>query len=259
MNTSGELLAEGSVSLGVWRQLRRLWRAARILVHILLGLLLALSCGAFHSPYRPRNRRLVRWWLLHLLTILAVQIKVRGPRPEAGYFLVSNHVSWLDIPVLAAQADLYFLSKAEVRGWPLIGALAAAAGTLFIRRGGGESKQKAEEIAAHLRAGRNILVFPEGTTTDGTGVRRFFRQLFAAPVFAGAPIQPVAVRYPDARGGADRHIAFIDDDAFHTHLWRLLLRDTVRAEVVFCAPLQPAAQTPDVLAQQCHRQIVSVL
>ncbi|MCK0538252.1 lysophospholipid acyltransferase family protein [Alcanivorax quisquiliarum] len=246
--------------------MRRLWRLLRVILHILLGLLLALVCDAFRAPYRPRVRRIVRWWLQYLLKVLAVRVRVQGQAPTAGHFLVSNHISWLDIPVLAAQADVYFLSKAEVRQWPLIGALAAAAGTLFIRRGGGESKQKAEEIAGHLRDGRNILLFPEGTTTDGSGVRRFFRQLFAAPVLADVPVQPVALRYPERQGArperegpADRDIAFINDDAFHIHLWRLLLRDEIVADVTFCTPLLPIGHTPGTLAQQCHTQISATL
>lgn len=273
MITSDQTLAARTGSVGLWPQLRRLWRMLRVILHILLGLLLALACGAFRAPYRPRARRIVRWWLQHLLKVLAVRVRVQGKAPAAGHFLVSNHISWLDIPVLAAQADVYFLSKAEVRQWPLIGALAAAAGTLFIRRGGGESKQKAEEIGGHLRDGRNILVFPEGTTTDGSSVRRFFRQLFAAPVLAEAPLQPIALRYPeredarperqdarpDRKGAADRDIAFINDDAFHTHLWRLLLRDEIVADVTFCTPLLPTGQTPDTLAQQCHTQISATL
>lgn len=266
MITSDQTLAARTGSVGLWPQMRRLWRLLRVILHILLGLLLALVCDAFRAPYRPRVRRIVRWWLQHLLKVLAVRVRVQGQVPAVGHFLVSNHISWLDIPVLASQANIYFLSKEEVRQWPLIGALAAAAGTLFIRRGGGESKQKAEEIAGHLRDGRNILLFPEGTTTDGSGVRRFFRQLFAAPVLADVPVQPVALRYPERQGArperegaADRDIAFINDDAFHTHLWRLLLRDEIVADVTFCTPLLPIGHTPGTLAQQCHTQISATL
>ncbi|AJD47570.1 1-acyl-sn-glycerol-3-phosphate acyltransferase [Isoalcanivorax pacificus W11-5] len=244
---------------GAWPQLRRLWRVARVLAHILLGFVLALVFGAFWAPYRPVVRRIARWWLQHLLGILNVQVTVQGAPPVAGHFLVANHVSWLDIPVLAAQTDVYFLSKAEVRNWPLIGHLAAAAGTLFIRRGSGESRQKAEEIAGHLRNGHNILVFPEGTTTDGRSVRRFFRQLFTAPLLAQAPVQPVALRYRDRHGEPDRGIAFINDDAFHTHLWAMLLRDDVPVTVTFGEPVIATDETPEMLSQQCHRTVLQAV
>ncbi len=154
-------------------------------------------------------------------------------------FLVANHVSWLDIPVIAAARPCHFLSKAEVARWPVIGWLARSVGTLFIRRGAGESRAKAGEIREHLALGRGILVFPEGTTTDGTAVRRFFPQLFAAA--EDAPVQTVAVRYRDAAGQVDRSLAFIDDDELHHHLWRLLGRERIVVDLTFGPPV-PAAE-----------------
>ena len=140
--------------------------------------------------------------------------------------------------------------------WPLIGWLARAVGTLFIRRGGGESKAKTEEIRGRLDRGHGILVFPEGTTTDGTGVRRFFPQLFAA---AGddAPVQTVAVRYRDEQGRPDTGVAFIDDDEFHHHLWRLLGRRRIVVELTFGAPLPP--DEPRALAREARERIVADL
>ncbi|HBM25170.1 MAG TPA: hypothetical protein DD411_16590 [Alcanivorax sp.] len=99
-------------------------------------------------------------------------------------------------------------------------------------------------------------MFPEGTTTDGTGVRRFFPQLFAA---AGddAPVQTVAVRYRDEQGRPDTGIAFIDDDEFHHHLWRLLGRRRIVVELTFGAPLPP--DEPRALAREARERIVADL
>ena len=216
----------------IWPQLRRLGRLVRVVVHILRGLWLAFRIDAVRRPHQPRVRVAARQWAAQLLTILRVDVRWQGPVIAPGTFVVSNHISWLDIPVLAAHGDIHFLSKAEVRQWPLVGRLALAAGTLFIRRGSGESAQKAADIAVHLRDGRSICVFPEGTTTNGTQVRRFFRPLFDAPLQAGVAVQPLAIRYLNADGSADQQVAFIGDDVFQQHLWQLLLRDRICASVV---------------------------
>lgn len=226
---------------GAWRQLRRLLRLAGVLLHIGYGLALAVLSGAFFRPDRPLVRRLTRHWVRRFLAILDVDVEVRGtPRPEAMLY-VSNHVSWLDIPVIGAACEVYFLSKDEVRRWPMIGRLAVAAGTLFIRRGAGDSGQKATEIAEHLGEARSVLVFPEGTTTRGGSVAPFFPQLFQAAVLARVKVQPVAVHYPDAGDGIDHGMAFVDDDSFASHLWRMLLRDRPRARLTFCEALPPGS------------------
>lgn len=239
-------------------QWRRVWRLFRVVVHIVYGLLLALVTGAFWRPYRPLVRRATNHWLNALLVILNIQIEYRGLADDRPALWVANHISWLDIVVLRASHELYFLSKAEVREWPLIGHLAAAAGTLFIRRGSGESGRKAAEIAEHLRAGRTVLVFPEGTSTRGDSVRRFFPQLFSAAQDAAVAVQPVALSYPAADGRADPELAFIGNDAFHTHLWRLLLRDRITVRLNFCEPLmveEVVALPRDQLARESRARI----
>lgn len=225
------------VDSGLWPQLRRLWRVARIVLYLLWGFVLAFFLGAFWSPYRPVVLAAKQRWCRHFLRILGVELTVTGTPVDAPVFLVSNHVSWLDIPLIASQRHLYFLSKAEVGDWPLIGMLARAVGTLFIKRGSGESSRKAGEIADRLKQGHTVLVFPEGTTTDGTGLRRFFPQLFDAPLIAGVPVQPLAVRYLDDSGAPDAAMAFIGDDEFHHHLWAMLLRNRIRVRLHFCEPL----------------------
>jgi lyso-ornithine lipid O-acyltransferase len=238
--------------------LRRVWRALAVTLHILYGLLLALLIGAYWRPYRPMVKSATRHWLRRLLAILSVRLDVQGAPIEGTAFLVCNHVSWLDIPLIGVQRPVHFLSKAEVRDWPLIGLLAQAVGTLFIRRGSGESLRKSEEIAVHLRAGRSVLVFPEGTTTEGHSVKRFFPQLFAAPALAAVPVQPLAVRYLDDEGCLDPAMAFVGDDEFHLHLWQVLGREQVRVEVRWGEPLR-ADPDRDALARQSHEAVLGLL
>lgn len=246
--------APGPVAL-----IRRLYRAARVLVHIGAGWTLALGLGAFHRPRRRVVRRATRHWLLTTLSILGVRVKVTGAPARGPVLLVSNHVSWLDIPVLGARRELLFLSKDEVRHWPLIGPLAAAAGTLFLRRGRGEAGRRRDEIAHQLRRGRTVLVFPEGTTTDGRSVAPFHGRLLGAAADAGVAVQPVTVRYCTASGRTDPSVAFVGEDDFLRHLWRLLLRPRIHARVTFHEPLPAGAADPETLAQEARRAVAGPL
>lgn len=242
----------------LWPEIRRLWRLLRVVLHIFYGLLLATVTGAFWRPYRPLVQRATRHWLSTLLNILAVRIEVSGQPLPGTLFLVSNHVSWLDIPLIGVQRPVHFLSKAEVRDWPLIGLLAQAVGTLFIRRGSGESQRKSIEIAEHLKLGRTVLVFPEGTTTDGCSVKRFFPQLFAAPALANVPIQPLALRYLDSDNQPDPALAFVGDDEFHLHLWHMLRRDHIQVKLRWGAALD-AGDERDQLARRAHAAVAGML
>lgn len=232
---------------------RRQWRALRVLLHIVYGLWLALIWRAFWQPFAPSVRRRAQRWQQQLLCLLAVEVERVGTPDRSAGLVVSNHVSWLDIPVIGAYQDVHFLSKAEVRDWPLIGALATAAGTLFIRRGAGESRQKALEVAGQLSVGRQVVVFPEGTTSDGLQLKRFFSPLFHSAVLAGTSVQPVVIQYLDAYGDIDTEPAFIGNDEFHRHLWRLLRRDHVRVRVLYLPSEQ--ADSAEQLCSRCHGAI----
>jgi 1-acyl-sn-glycerol-3-phosphate acyltransferase len=241
-----------------WRETRRVLRVGSVLLHIGTGFVLAVATGALLRPHAPLPRRATHWWLARLTRILGLDIVVAGTPPDRAALWVSNHVSWLDIPVLGAVTPMHFLSKAEVAGWPLIGRLATAGGTLYIRRGHGQVHQRAKDIAAHIDAGRAIVVFPEGTTTDGSAVRSFHPPLFRVATDEGRPLQPVVIRYPHDGGGSHPAAPFIGDDEFHVHLWRLLREDRVRVEVTLLplrVPGRDAPACPRELADQVRAEV----
>lgn len=240
---------------GGWRQLRRPLRVAHVVAHIATGFVVAFAVGAFFVQHRPVQRRAARWWLGRLTRVLDMDITVTGQPVDVPALFVANHVSWLDIPVLGGLHGVHFLSKEEVGRWPLIGRLATAAGTIYIRRGGGQVRQRTRQIAGHVAAGRSILVFPEGTTTRGHDVRDFHSPLFAAATDGDHPVQPVALRYRDESGAPHALAPFVDDDEFHVHLWRLLLEDRVRVEVVFLPALRPGAGDHRELASLAHAAV----
>lgn len=222
-----------------WVEVRRAYRLARVVMHIVYGLLLGLLLGAYWRPRASRVRRAAQRWQRTLLGILNVDVEEIGQPNANARFYVSNHISWLDIPVIGAVQNVHFLSKAEVRDWPLIGQLASAAGTLYIRRGSGESGRKAAELAGYLGQGSPVLVFPEGTTTNGQQLRRFFPALFCAPVLAQVVTQPLALRYLDVQGAVDERPAFVGEDTFQAHLWRLLRCDRISVQLCWLPSIEP--------------------
>lgn len=173
---------------------------------------------------------------------LGLTIHQHGSPSDDTVMFVSNHISWSDIPILGSLAPIRFLSKAEVGQWPVIGWLARQAGTLFIRRGGGQARRVRDQIIENLQAGENILVYPEGTTSAGLTVLPFHGLLLRAAPESQTPVQPVTIAY--RRNGRPDHLApFIGDDDFHHHLLRMLRQPSARVDVIFHAPMHSSDQT----------------
>jgi 1-acyl-sn-glycerol-3-phosphate acyltransferase len=174
--------------------------------------------------------------------------------------LVANHVSWLDILVLHAARHCRFVSKAQVRHWPLIGTLATGAGTLYIER---ESRRDAMRVVHHmaeaLRTGDVLAVFPEGTTSDGRGLLPFHANLLQAAVSADAPVQPVAIRFVDARTGSlSIAPAYVGDDSLVRSLWSTVTAPRFVARVVFGEPERAAGRNRRAWAAQLRDAVAAL-
>ena len=128
------------------------------------------------------SRRVPIWINRIILLALGVRLHVRGePDERRPLLVVANHVSWLDIPVLFALAPVRFVAKSEVADWPVIGWMARLARTVFIERGNhGTVRSKAREVRDALRAGDLVVIFPEGTTSDGNRILFFKSGLLGA-------------------------------------------------------------------------------
>jgi 1-acyl-sn-glycerol-3-phosphate acyltransferase len=239
---------------------RTLLRITGIAAHLMTGTAVAVAIDvASRLGQAPSwTPRVVTWWHRRLLAILEIQVRVDG-RLQPGCLLVSNHISWLDIPLIAAQGPVRFVAKSEVRTWPLIGWLAAVAETQFIRRGALDLDRITDGLAATRAAGQHLVIFPEGTTSDGTTVRPFHARLFA--LAAGLQVQPIALafrRIHEAR--PDRIAPFLDDDTLAAHLLRLIRSDGLLAEVRVLAPLPVVAgETRRGLASRARNSIVDAL
>lgn len=202
--------------------------------------------------------RSMQRFMAALSSALGLEIRVAGAIPREPMLWLSNHVSWLDIPVMGQLTPIAFLSKDNVRQWPIAGWLAHHAGTLFVRRGASEHGGVREQMASHLRAGRALLMFPEGTTTEGQDVATFHGRLLACAVETRTRIQPVAIRY--LRDGVLDPIApFLGEDNLLSHLKRFLRHGPGIIEVRLLAPLASGGQSRNALARASQSAIRQAL
>lgn len=161
-----------------------------------------------------------------------MRLECRGMRPAQG-LVCSNHLTYLDILVYAAAMPCVFVSKREVRAWPAFGALARSGGTIFVdRQSRTGSEEVSRQIGAALEAGVVVLLFPEGTSTDGSAVHRFHPTLLEAALQLQAEMTAAAIGYR-VRGEEERVMCWYGDASFLPHLLRTLGRRGIVAEVEF--------------------------
>lgn len=206
------------------------------------------------------RRILRRRWSQKLLTILGVELRVTGSAIQPGSMLVANHISWLDIFLINALVPSAFVSKAEVRGWLLIGWLAAMNETVFLRRGSrGHAKIINAEIATLLDAGRNVAVFPEGTTTDGSHVLHFHAALLQPAIECGHPIQALALSYADADEHPSRAAAYDGDVTLAQCLGNIIAEQRLIARIDAAPPMASEGMQRRELASMARTTIVARL
>lgn len=230
------------------RLVARTWRATRVTLHFASGL--AITLGVFPFVDVARKRTLIRRWSARLLTLLDIETRLHGAIEVNGgnVLIVSNHVSWLDIFVLNAQHPARFVAKAELARWPLVGRLISGAGTIFIERERRHDTRRVNHRAAEaLSRGDVIAVFPEGTTTDGTSLLRFHASLLQPIVESSGHVQPVALRYRDARGTPSTAPAY-GDETFASSFWRVCGERGLVVDVIAPSP---------IAAREKHRRDLS--
>lgn len=216
--------------------LRRLRRA--------VALVFALAMAALHYFYLrlrgPLTLRQRALWLQGacrtILASLGIRSRVHGEPPGYG-LVVSNHLSYLDILIISAAMPCFFISKMEIGGWPFFGWAARMGGTIFLDR---SSRASATAVAAlmseRLKLPVPVLLFPEGTSTDGSHVLPFHPRLIDPATSGGVPITAAAVRYTIDGGVKERELCWYDDMEFVPHLLKALGTPGFSAEVIFGEP-----------------------
>lgn len=235
--------------------LRGLNRLVIALFHLLGGYCAIRFCFKHWSV--ARRHQAVQVWSATLLASLGVQLSAAGQVPTAGpLLLVCNHLSWLDILVLHAQLPCSFIAKAELHRWPVVGAMSAAAGTIFIER---ESRRDAMRVvhrmAAGLGDGQILAIFPEGTTSHGDNVLPFHANLLQAAIAANAPVQVLALTYLDAKTRQPSRIPhFVGDEFFLVSVWRTLCATGLTANVRWGGTSHHEGRSRRAWAADLHQQ-----
>jgi lyso-ornithine lipid O-acyltransferase len=239
-------------------------RMLRVIYRLVFFIVAALLCLADYARRRISGRLsevqraewLQRWCIFGLRVIDAV-VEVEGNVPTRG-LIVSNHLSYLDILVYSTIARCAFVSKREVRSWPLFGLIASLAGSIYIdRRDRGDTQRVTSEMAAALSHDHPLVLFPEGTSSDGSSVLSFHSSLFEAAVTTQTPITAAHLSYAVTNGSVARDVCYWGKMTFAPHIVRLFAVRQVRA----CVRFSPAAQVFDdrkLAAAATHSEVISL-
>lgn len=224
----------------------------------LLGLLVLTSVSmpgqsvALTLPGRAKVRFARLYWS-GFCRVLGLRVRVIGEPVTVGdglsesgrpVLFVSNHSSWLDIPVLGAILPACFVAKGEIAGWPLIGTVARLGRTVFVSRSRASMGREIAAMRAVLDRGDNLILFPEGTTSDGSRVMRFRPSFLALAEDGRSLVQPVSVVYDRLSGlptgRATRPVfAWYGDMDIASHYWQFARHQGLRASVVLHKPIDP--------------------
>ncbi|WP_238431694.1 lysophospholipid acyltransferase family protein [Streptomyces cavernae] len=228
----------------------RLLRAARLVTGIAViafGVSLIPLIRRFSRPFRDR---LIRRWCRTILSAFGVRARITGTgdgraaRPVTGRLVVANHVSWLDIPLIAAALPGRMVAKQEIASYPVLGRVALSGGTLFVERDRLRVlPAKVAELAAALRAGSSVIVFPEGTTWCGREHGPFRHAAFQAAIDASVPVQPVRIRYGLGHRQPAEAAAYVGDDTLLSSLRRVSAVRGLTAELAVLPPIPPGTYT----------------
>ncbi|WP_109478923.1 lysophospholipid acyltransferase family protein [Paraburkholderia sp. C35] len=234
-------------------------RKVRLVMHLLYGMWVIWT--RFSRVSAQQRLELNRAWSVRMLQLCGMRLVVHndGARLDEGALVVANHISWIDIYVLNAWRPTPFVSKAEIRKWPVVGWLAEQLGTVFIQREKrSDAKRIMHELANRLNAGELMCVFPEGTTSDGLQLLPFHSNMFQAAVSASRPVQPVCMMYEDAQGRQSTAPAYIGDLTLGQSLDALLRGGPLTAHVYVGAPLAPGADRR-LLAAEAQASVAAAL
>ena len=220
-----------------------------------------MATVALAFPFLPlKARRALRSrWSRQLLDALGVRLQVAGTPPASG-LLVANHISWLDVYAINAATPTAFVSKDDVRAWPVVGWLSARTETIFLERGSRSAAMRAKQrVTAELRQRACVSVFPEGTTSDGDGLLPFHSALFQSAIDTGIRVAPVALRYTGRDGEPSPAPVYIGDTSLWHCLRTIVATGGLTANLCFLPALDPAGMHRRQLAEQARQLIASRL
>ncbi|MCA1780398.1 MAG: 1-acyl-sn-glycerol-3-phosphate acyltransferase [Xanthomonadaceae bacterium] len=243
-----------------WRYVYRLPALLLLCVPGLPILLLTLMPGIRDWPLagQPLGRRAQRRYGRIMVTVLGMRLRLIGSLPKPPYLVVANHISWFDIPLLHAAEPMWLVAKDGIRSWPLIGAVARMVGTIFIERGCESSRRRAgRRMAALLRRGKVVGVFPEAGISTTRGVGKFHARLMGPAVRCEVAIVPVAIRYwRDGDIHAER--VFGPGTSFLGLLFSMLARPGCEGQIIVGQPIVATDGRRSELARRAQVQVTEL-
>jgi 1-acyl-sn-glycerol-3-phosphate acyltransferase len=235
--------------------LRSLWFGAVLMLFMAEYTFLVLRhLGT--PPMQVRTRWLSRC-SRRTLRVFDIEFKAEGLPPNTG-LMVSNHLSYLDILVYSSLTEGTFVSKSEVRHWPVFGWFARMSGTIFVRRTRRmEAVSAGQEIRRVLDQGQLVILFPEGTSTNGSEILPFKSSLLEPATNHNTPLHIGAIHYTLADGCAANEVCYWGDQTFFPHFTNLMTKEHVKARVRF-APVQRPTSDRKQLARYLHGEIAKL-
>lgn len=237
-----------------------------VVLYVTVGVFFVVATAAWdrwrgYGLHQGVARRIQVFWSRSSLRLLGVRLHRDGPSlapPPA--LVVSNHLSWMDILVIAGHWPVSFVSKSEVRKWPGIGLAATALGTLYIDRGARNASTQANTVMAErLSEGHYVVLFPEGTTSTGERLLPFRPRLFQAALDTGAAVQPVTLSYHNAAGERSAAAPFVNDESLLGHVWRLAGEPRTDCHVHVCTAIPVEGYRRRELAAASRSAMASAL
>lgn len=239
--------------------LTQIFRATRLIIHIISGL---VQSAFYPRLSQPVQKRMAQKWSVSLLNILSIRLRFSGAIPVTNaqpVMLVANHVSWLDVYSLITVCPSRFVAKSEIRTWPLFGWLSSNVGTLFIERTKRRDTARInQDISNALTIGDWVAVFPEGTTGDGTVLQHFHASLLQSAVAVEAPLYPVAIRYYDASGEISKAAVYVGVSLLGS-LRQILQQPWIDVELIFSDPVSSSGKNRRELARSTEKAIANAL
>lgn len=214
-----------------------------------IGLIPIRLLGRPWETWRSRN---MKRWAEAVARTLSMEIKIVGTPPKPPFFLVSNHLSYIDIVVLSYALETTFVSKSEVKSWPVMGIMARMLGILFVdRRRKRDLPEVNNQISSQLNNRQGVVLFPEGTTSPGKELLRFRPSLLQHPAVEEIDVSYAAIHYTTGNEASPAHqsVAWWGDKPLHTHLYGMALNDNITATIRFGEKKIKSNDRKDLAAQ----------
>ncbi len=218
--------------------IRSAWRTLCLLQYVILTLLIIPLIFNPLAKKLPALRTIASFLYRRCYHALNIKLVLKGQPVQQPALWICNHISWIDILLLAGNHTVDFIAKTEVGHWPFIGSIIKRTGTLLIDRGNKFQAYRSLPLLQHrIKTGIPVVVFPEGTTSEGKSTLPFKPMFYQAAIREKLLIQPISLHYLNSQGEITDSVAFIDDDDFGTSLKRILKQPQITAVMHFLPPI----------------------